>query len=172
MKLAFALLAMMTLGSAWAAMRLRNLVHCALCLALTFAGLAGFYLLLGAQFIGLAQVLVYVGAVSILVVFAILLTRSGDPAAPPAGLFSPTWFTGLAVAVLAAGTVIIGILTTKRLPAAGSEMPDQIMEKAVTVKRIGHLLMTRYVLPLEVIALLLTAALIGAVIIAMKEGKK
>lgn len=169
MELAFLILTVMTLASAWAAMRLRNLVHCALCLAVTFAGLAGFYLLLSAQFIGLAQVLVYVGAVSILVVFAILLTRGSDPAAAPADLFSKTWFTGLAVTALAAGTLIIAVLTTKAFSAERGMIPDVMIEKTINVKRIGQLLMTRYVLPLEVIALLLTAALIGAVIIAMKE---
>ena len=172
MELAFVILSVMTLASAWAAMRLRNLVHCALCLTLTFAGLAGFYLLLGAQFIGFAQVLVYVGAVSILVVFAILLTRGSDPAAPPTELFSKTWFTGLAVTVLAAGTLIVAILRTKAFPAERGAIPDELIEKTATVKRIGHALMTQYVLPLEVIALLLTAALIGAVIIAMQERRK
>ena len=172
MELAFVILAVMTLASAWAAMRLRNLVHCALCLTLTFAGLAGFYLLLGAQFIGFAQVLVYIGAVSILVVFAILLTRGSDPTAQPAKLFSKTWFTGVAVTALAAGTLILAILSTKAFPAGRGAIPEALIEKTATVKRIGHALMTQYVLPLEVIALLLTAALIGAVIIAMQERRK
>jgi len=57
---------------------MRNLVHCALMLTVTFAGLAAFYLQLDAQFVGFAQVLVYIGAVAILVVFAILLTRSSE----------------------------------------------------------------------------------------------
>ena len=171
MELAFLILSVMTLASAWAAMRLRNLVHCALCLTLTFAGLAGFYLLLGAQFIGFAQVLVYIGAVSILVVFAILLTRGSDPTAPPAELFSKTWFTGLAVTVLAAGTLIVAIRTSRVLPTEPPAIMDATIERTAAVKRIGHALMTQYVLPLEVIALLLTAALIGAVLIAMQERK-
>ena len=66
---------MLTLASAVAAMSLRNLVHCALTLTVTFAGLAAFYLQLDAQFVGFAQILVYIGAVAILIVFAILLTR-------------------------------------------------------------------------------------------------
>ena len=81
----FVIIAALTVVSALAAMSLRNLVHCALCLTITFAGLAALYLKLNAQFVGLAQVLVYIGAVAILIVFAILLTRSDDqtPRADP-----------------------------------------------------------------------------------------
>src|SRR6266568_364220 len=79
MTLPFALIAMVTLGGAIAAMRLRNLVHCALCLVVAFGGLAAVFLQLDAQFVGLAQILVYIGAVAILIVFAILLTRGSEP---------------------------------------------------------------------------------------------
>ena len=77
MTLLFLILAVMTLAGAVAAMTLRMLVHSVLALTIAFAGLAALYILLGAQFVGLAQILVYVGAVAILIVFAILLTR--DP---------------------------------------------------------------------------------------------
>src|SRR3954470_24856619 len=73
--LPFVLLSALTIGSGLAAISLRNLVHCALCFAMCLLGIAGVFLWLGAQFIGFAQVLVYVGAISIVVVFAILLTR-------------------------------------------------------------------------------------------------
>ena len=79
MTLPFAIIAVLTIASAVAAMTLRNLVHCALALTVTFVGLAAAFLQLGAEFAGLAQILVYVGAVAILIVFTILLTRSGDP---------------------------------------------------------------------------------------------
>src|SRR5258705_7978282 len=74
----FYLVAGLTVGSGIAAMSLRNIVHCALVLTVTFGGLALLYLQLNAQFVALAQVLVYIGAVAILIVFAILLTRSSD----------------------------------------------------------------------------------------------
>jgi NADH-quinone oxidoreductase subunit J len=78
----FLILAVFTLVAALGAVALRDLIHCALCMALSFIGVAALFLQLGAQFVGLAQVLVYVGAVAILMVFAILLTRGGDtPAA-------------------------------------------------------------------------------------------
>ena len=89
----FAIIAVLTLASAVAAMSLRNLVHCALALTVTFAGLAALYLQLDAQFVGFAQILVYVGAVAILIVFAILLTRSGEP--PRQSVFSAAWVVGV-----------------------------------------------------------------------------
>src|SRR6185436_19963679 len=157
----FAIIAALTIAAAVAAMSLRNLVHCALALAMTFAGLAALYLQLGAQFVGFAQVLIYVGAVAILIVFAILLTRSGEPPEQP--VFSASWFWGLFVAV-----VVFGFLAWTIVKSTGSQREPAESAQA-TVKQIGDALMTGFALPLEVIGLLLTAALIGAVIIAMKE---
>src|SRR5216117_594917 len=98
------ILGLLTLAGAIAAMTLRNLVHCALALTVAFAGLAAFYLQLDAQFVGFAQVLVYIGAVAILIVFAILLTRGSEP--PQQGIFSSGWMLGtvIAIAVFAALT--------------------------------------------------------------------
>ena len=79
----FLILAVVTLVGACAAMMLRGLVHCALALAVAFAGIGTLYLSLGAQFLGLAQLLVYVGAIAVLIVFVILLTRGGDTDSPP-----------------------------------------------------------------------------------------
>ena len=76
----FTIFAILTVAGAVAAMSLRNIVHSVLALTVAFAGLAAVYLQLGAQFIGLAQILVYVGAVAILIVFAILLTRDSGAA--------------------------------------------------------------------------------------------
>lgn len=166
MTLTFTILALLTVASAIAAMTLRNLVHCALALAVAFAGLAGLYLRLDAQFVGFAQILVYVGAVAILIVFAILLTRSGN--APEQSVLSSGWLVGLGIAAAVFALLTGVILSSKALSnlaitAAAPPAPS------ATVHQIGDQLMTRYVLPLEIIGLLLTAALIGAVIIAMRE---
>jgi NADH-quinone oxidoreductase subunit J len=161
MSVTFTILALITVVSAIAAMTLRNLVHCALALAVAFAGLASLYLRLDAQFVGFAQILVYVGAVAILIVFAILLTRGSGPTEP--SVFSSSWSLGLGIAVavfvLLSGIILSSKGITREVPPA----------PAATVRQIGDQLMTRYILPLEIIGLLLTAALIGAVIIAMKE---
>lgn len=157
----FCFLALLTAASAIAAVSLRNLVHCALCLVVTFVGLAVLYLQLNAQFIGFAQILVYVGAVAILIVFAILLTRGSD--SPQQSIFSVSWAVGIAVAVLAFGALAFAVSSSSIVHRTITPAPQP------TVRELGEQLMTHYVLPLEVIGLLLTAALIGAVIIAMRE---
>lgn len=159
--LAFGLIAFVTLASAVAAMTLRNLVHCALALTITFAGLAAAYLRLNAQFVGFAQLLVYVGAVAILLVFAILLTRGSEPTTQ--GIFSSTWAAGVGVAL-----ALFGVLTSVILSSRAFR-PGSSGARTVKVSQIGDALMTKYILPLEVLGLLLTAALIGAVLLAMRE---
>src|SRR5687767_5354140 len=96
MDVAFWITAVWTVVAAGAALSFRNPVHCALCLVLAFAGLAAFYLQLGAEFVGFAQILVYIGAVAILIVFAILLTRTSE--VEEASRASP--WAGLAVAAI------------------------------------------------------------------------
>ncbi|MCI0744483.1 MAG: NADH-quinone oxidoreductase subunit J [Verrucomicrobia subdivision 3 bacterium] len=160
----FVVFAGLTVISASAAMSLRNLVHCALCLTVTFAGLAALYLKLNAQFVGLAQILVYIGAVAILIVFAILLTRS-DEQTLRATILSPAWWVGVLV-----GVAVFCALAAAICSSALAKRPA-VPPTPVTVENIGDKLMTTYILPLEVIGLLLTAAMIGAVIIAMQERR-
>jgi NADH:ubiquinone oxidoreductase subunit 6 (subunit J) len=93
MSFVFYVLAALTVAGGLAAMLLKNTVHCALALTVAFAGLALLFLNLDAQFAGFAQILVYIGAVAILVVFAILLTRGSET--PRDGVFShQTWPVG------------------------------------------------------------------------------
>jgi NADH-quinone oxidoreductase subunit J len=166
MTITFAIIAIVTIAAAVAAMSLRNLVHCALAVVVAFAGLAAAYLQLNAQFVGFAQVLVYVGSVAILIVFAILLTRGSEPA--QTSIVSSGWFTGAITTLAVLGVLVYAICKSSIL--RGDTIPPQ---PSATVHQIGDALMHKFVLPLEVIGLLLTAALIGAVIIAMKEeGKK
>lgn len=160
----FIILALATLLSAAAAMSLRNLVHCALSLVVTFAGLAALYLQLHAQFVGFAQVLVYIGAVAILIVFAILLTRSGDT--PNQAVLAPGWIAGIAISAVVFAALGWAVLNSNAIAKETPAAPD------ITVKNIGDALMSKYVLPLEVMGLLLTAAMIGAVIIAMRDENK
>src|ERR1700722_10606411 len=104
MSTTFLILAAITLVGACAAMMLRGLVHCALAMAIAFAGLGTLYLNLGAQFLGLAQLLVYVGAIAVLIVFVILLTRGGDSDSPA---LSPT---ALPIAGVQVATAIFAML--------------------------------------------------------------
>lgn len=157
----FYIVAAVTLAGGLAAIMLKNTVHCALALSVAFAGQALMFLALDAEFAGFAQILVYVGAVAILVVFAILLTRNSET--PKDGVYSKNWPVGLVIAAAAfavLGSAVLG--STKFLQV-------QTATPAVSVLDIGNALMGRYVLPLEIVALLLTSALIGAVIVAMHE---
>lgn len=167
MTLPFLILALLTLAGGVAAMTLRRLVHCALALAVSFAGLAGLYLNLGAEFAGLAQLLVYVGAIAILIVFVILLTRGGD--ADPESSFSPA-SVGSVVIALAVFAVLAFAVNTSSLAHAATLEPAPPSDKTGMLQ-IGQALMQHYVLPLEVIGLMLTAAMIGAVILALRDKR-
>jgi NADH-quinone oxidoreductase subunit J len=154
---AFIVIAVFTLSGALAAACLRKLVHAALCLVVAFIGLAAFYFLLGAEFVGLVQVFVYVGAVAVLIVFTILLTRREEEES------SGFNWSGAFVAIVVFAGLVWTILKTSSVSVVAPAI------EALTVKRIGEVLMTNYVWPLQCIGLLLTAALIGALVLVMEE---
>ena len=156
---AFIIIAIFTLSGALAAACLRKLIHAALCLVLAFIGLAAFYFFLGAEFVGLVQVFVYVGAVAVLIVFTILLTRRDDEETRGFNWAGP----------LVALAVFAGLLWTILKTSSVSVVAPAI--EALTVKRIGEVLMTNYVWPLQCVGLLLTAALIGALVLVMEERR-
>ena len=158
----FLILAALTITGASAAMGLRNLIHCVLALTLGFVGLALLYLSLGAQFVGFTQILVYVGAVAILAVFAIMMTRSVGHHPQPA--LSSFWIAGC---VTAGATFAVLAWAIIRSNIAG----PVLAQPAVSTNQIGEALMHSFALPLEIMGLLLTAALIGAVIIAMPQNR-
>jgi NADH-quinone oxidoreductase subunit J len=164
----FLFLAILTVAGAVAAMTARQLVHGALYLAGAFAGLAILYLGLGAQFVGLVQVLVYVGAVAILIVFAILLTRSSE--SPQAERWSRLPWLGLGIGAAVFGALALAILNSGLTQSP--PWPAHSVTTDATVLNIGRLLMLDHVVALEAIGLLLTAALIGGVMIAMDEGQR
>jgi NADH-quinone oxidoreductase subunit J len=156
---AFIAIAVFTLAGALAAACLRKLIHAALCLVIAFLGLAGFYFFLGAEFVGLVQVFVYVGAVAVLIVFTILLTRREDEDAADFN------WAGVIVAVAVFAGLAWTILKTPALSVAAPGI------EPLTVKHIGEVLMTNYVWPLQCVGLLLTAALIGALVLVMEEKR-
>jgi NADH-quinone oxidoreductase subunit J len=154
---AFIVIAIILLAGGLAAACLRKLIHAALCLIVAFIGVAAFFFLLGAEFVGLVQVFVYVGAVAVLIVFTILLTRRDDE---NAGGFN---WSGVLVALAVFAGLAWAILRTSSLSVAAPVI------EALTVKRIGQVLMTDYIWPLQCVGLLLTAALIGALVLVMEE---
>ncbi len=156
---AFIVIAIGTLAAALAAATLSKLIHAALCFAAAFVGVAAFYFLLGAEFVGLVQVFVYVGAVAVLIVFTILLTR--HEAVKSHGF---NW-SGVVIALAVFGGLLCAILKTTGLSLAAPPIA------ALTVKQIGETLMTDYVWPLQCIGVVLTAALIGALVLVMEEKR-
>ena len=121
MTVTFLILAAITIAGTAAAMALRNLVHCVLALTLGFAGLSALYLQLGAQFVGLTQILVYVGAVAILAVFAIMMTQ--HPTQTSESIFSSSWFSGGLIAALVFA-VLGWAIHSSNLPS-GVAMPQR-----------------------------------------------
>jgi NADH:ubiquinone oxidoreductase subunit 6 (subunit J) len=156
---AFIIISIFTLVAALAAATLEKLMHAALSFALTLVGLAAFFFLLGAEFVGLVQVFVYIGAVAVLIVFTILLTRRD--AEKHHGF---NW-GGVVVAIAVFAGLIWSVLKTESVNLAAPQI------QALTVKRIGEALMTDYVWPLQCVGLLLTAALIGALVLVMEEKR-
>ena len=154
---AFLIIAVFTLAAALAAATLPNLMHAALCLVLALLGIASFFFLLGAEFVGLALIFIYIGAVAVLVVFTILLT-SRDLREHRGFQWS-----GVVIALPVFGSLSWAILRTQSLTI----VPTHI--RVLTVKRIGETLMNGYVWPLQCVGVLLTAALIGALVLVMEE---
>jgi len=152
-------IAIITLSGAFAAATLRKLIHAALSLVIVFVVVAAYFFLLGAELVGLVQIFVYVGAVAVLIVFTILLTRRDVN-----GERDVNW-GGPIVALAVFGGLLWTILKTKSLAIPAPQIDP------LTVKRIGEALMINYVWPLQCVGLILTAALIGALVLVMEEKR-
>jgi len=158
----FWLIAIITLGSALMMVMNKNIFHSALYMVVTFIGVAAVYLMLYADFMAAVQILVYAGAITIFIVFGIMLTQRGNM--KETNLFSK--HAALAAIVSLALIVINAFMVVStNWPVSTAEPPQE------TVGSIAELMLTKYVVPFEVAAILLLVALIGAVIIA-KEVKK
>lgn len=149
----FTLFALMTVVSGVLVAVLPNIIHAAVALLFTFFGVAGLYVFLSADFLAATQLLIYVGGILVLILFAVFLSRriKSVEASNPARFLVPA---GLVSALLAGGLVYV--VTHTRW--AGKGVPTY----EPTTAKIGELLMTKYLLPFEVASVLLLAALIGA----------
>jgi NADH-quinone oxidoreductase subunit J len=159
----FYFIAAVTIGSACVVAFSRNVVHSAFSLLGTFAGVAGLYVFLSADFVAAVQVLLYVGGILVLILFAVMLTHR----------ISDVEVTNRAVGRLPA-LVTVGILVALLIQtilettwAAGSRIVHE-----PTAAKIGDLFLREYLLPFEVASIVLLVALIGAVVIARKEIKE
>ncbi len=160
--LLFVLCAGLTVVSATLVLVFRNLLHAAVSLFFCLAGVAGLYILLGADFLGVSQLLIYAGGILVLLIFGIFLTANMyDPRRVP----SPSrghWLLGLGCA--GAFFVLVWMLVWQ------TDWPT--IEPGVrepTIRSIGELLLTKYLLPFELISVLLLFAMVGAAILVRKE---
>ncbi|MBA2570837.1 MAG: NADH-quinone oxidoreductase subunit J [Chloroflexi bacterium] len=158
--LIFVVLAGVMLGGALMVVIGRNIIRSGLYMILSFAALAGFYVLLGAPIVAAAQVLIYIGAISVLILFAIMLTQS--KAGPSNLVFHhQAWAAGVAAVGLAVLLLIVILFTD--WPA---EVADGV---AAGTAAIARLLFSDYVLAFEIVSVLLLAAVIGGVFLAKRE---
>jgi NADH:ubiquinone oxidoreductase subunit 6 (subunit J) len=156
---AFVVIAIFTLVAALAAATLQKLIHATLSFAVTLLGVAALFFLLGAEFVGLVLIFVYIGAVAVLIVFTILLTRRD------VGKGRGANWSGALLAIAVFGGLTWAIHKTQSVAIVAPAI------RAISVKRIGEALMTGYVWPLLCVGLLLTAALIGALVLVMEEKR-
>ena len=133
-----------------------NLVHSALFMVSTFLGVAGIYLLLSADFLALVQLLVYVGAISVLLVFGVMLTRRGN--INESNPFNKYKFIG--------GLIVFALfLIAERFILLTQWVRSDINPPQTTVAQIADLMLNDYVVPFEIAAILLLVAMVGAIII-------
>lgn len=156
-QLVFFIVALMTLVAAFLTVLVRNVFHAALALVGTFFGVAALYLMLEAEFLAIVQVLIYVGAIAVLILFAVMLTR-GLMKSESSNINRQWAWAAAAISVLFLGMFLI-ILQVPWVHSGTAVYTD-------LVPYLGTQLLTTYVLPFEVVSVLLLAALIGAFIIA------
>jgi NADH:ubiquinone oxidoreductase subunit 6 (subunit J) len=155
----FASLATLMLVSALAVVTMRDIIRCGLAMIVCFLALAGIYVVAGAPLVAAAQVIVYIGAISVLILFAIMLTQSK---AGPASLVFQTQAAPAAVAAIVLAVLIaLGVTATD-----WGEAAERVRLGTSVLARV---LFNDYVLPFEVVSVLLLAAVIGGVFIAKRE---
>jgi NADH-quinone oxidoreductase subunit J len=163
----FGLIAALIVGAATMVVLVRNVIHAALWLIASFFGVGALYLLLEAEFIAVVQVLVYVGAISILILFAIMLTRqvTGEGVRQ----LTSRWWLALAVAALLFGAVLVPTLARHPWNVPVPTGPPGTPEPLAGPAELGRGFVIEFLLQFEVAGVLLTVALIGAIVIAFEE---
>ncbi|MFD2571321.1 NADH-quinone oxidoreductase subunit J [Spirosoma soli] len=171
-QIAFYAFAALTLIGALAVLLTRNVLYAAFFLLLTLLGVAGLFVLASADFLAIAQIMIYVGGVLVLVIFGVMLTHKPEPAgdtnsqAPNRVLtLNRSWVAAL----LLAGGLFVAFYTL--LARADFALLNRPVGWKSTINAIGKQLMTEYVVPFEIVGILLLAALIGATYLATPSLK-
>jgi NADH-quinone oxidoreductase subunit J/NAD(P)H-quinone oxidoreductase subunit 6 len=138
---------------------MRDIIRCGLAMMVCFGALAGIYVIIGAPLVAAAEVLVYIGAISVLVLFAIMLTQTKD--APASLVFQTQAIPAALAAVLLAVVTILAIVAT--------DWPDLAARVVTTTTALAIELFSKWVLPFEIVGVLLLAAVVGGVFLAKRE---
>jgi NADH-quinone oxidoreductase subunit J len=157
--LLFMTLAAILVGSSILVVAMRDIIRCGLAMIVAFAALAGLYVIAGAPVVAATQVLVYIGAISVLVLFAIMLTQT--KAGPRELVFQTQWFPA------AIASVVLAILIA--LVVASTDWPDSGARIWTSTVELANRLFGDFILPFEVVSVLLLAAVIGGVFLAKRE---
>jgi len=157
----FAVIALVMLVGALRVVTSRNVVHAALWLVVVLSGAAAQYVLLAAEFVAVTQVLVYVGAVMVLILFGTMLTRSRI--GTEGGLNNPRWWLGIPVAGLlmaAMSIALVGGIGVEKMPAGAEPVPTAVVSDQI---------FGPYLLPFWALSFVLLAAVVGAIVLARKD---
>jgi len=158
--IAFYLIAAVMVVAAIRVVTTRNIVHAALYLVLVLAGVAAQYILLAAEFVAVTQVLVYIGAIVVLFLFGIMLTRA--PTGPMDDSDNEQRIVGASIAV-----VLLGLMSYTLWRAfKGAQFVDLQVQ---TTAQVANSIFSTYVIPFEIISVVLLAALIGAIVLARRD---
>jgi NADH:ubiquinone oxidoreductase subunit 6 (subunit J) len=155
----FMVFALIVLLSGLAVVLMRDIIRCGLAMIVCFGALAGIYVIAGATLVAAAQVLIYIGAISVLVLFAIMLTQTK---AAPSRLVFQTQAVPAAISTVVLAFIIGVTITTTAWDAVGERM-----HTATDV--LGRLLFDQYILPFQIVAVLILAAVVGGVFLAKRE---
>jgi NADH:ubiquinone oxidoreductase subunit 6 (subunit J) len=155
----FWIFAAVMIGSAFLVVTMRDIIRCGLAMIVCFGSLAGIYAIIGAPLLAAAQVIVYIGAISVLILFAIMLTQTKDA---PSRLVFQTQAVPAAIASIVIAVVIA-------LAIGATDWGEAARRARLTAEALSSVLFNSFVLPFEIVSVLLLAAVIGGVYLAKRE---
>ena len=155
----FWIFAAVMIGSAFLVVTMRDIIRCGLAMIVCFGSLAGIYAIIGAPLLAAAQVIVYIGAISVLILFAIMLTQTKDA---PSRLVFQTQAVPAAIASIVIAVVIA-------LAIGATDWGEAAKRARLTAEALSSVLFNSFVLPFEIVSVLLLAAVIGGVYLAKRE---
>ena len=156
----FYIIAALAVGGALGVVLMRSTVYAALFLILALLAVAGVYILLASEFLALVQILIYGGAVTVLLLFALMLTRTGDL---PETMVGAQWPAAALASSVLVGLLIAAVATTNWPGDAAGEIV------AVPFETVGEALFRQWAVPFEIASLVLLVALVGAIVLARQE---